>query len=58
MTRLDNRKYGNWSSPDSFLEKHREFIKTGKYLICRTLDEKVRMIEKEFGRLMFDVEDV
>lgn len=29
--------HGNWSSPDAFLEKHREFIKTGKYLICRCL---------------------
>ena len=33
----DRLAYGNWTSPDAFLEKHREFIKTGKYLICRCL---------------------
>ena len=35
----DRLAYGNWSSPDAFLEKHREFIKTGKFLICRALAE-------------------
>lgn len=33
----DRLAYGNWSSPDAFLEKHREFIKTGNFLICRSL---------------------
>ena len=36
---FDRLAYGNWSSPDAFLEKHREFIKIGKYLICRILAE-------------------
>ena len=31
--------YGNWTSPDAFLEHNREFIQTGKYLICRCLTE-------------------
>lgn len=35
----DKLAYGNWSSPDAFLEHHREFIQTGKYLICRCLSE-------------------
>jgi hypothetical protein len=29
--------YGPWSSPDAFLGRHREFMQTGKYLICRCL---------------------
>ncbi len=33
----DRLAYGNWSSPDTFLEKHREFIKLGKFLICLIL---------------------
>lgn len=35
----DKLAYGNWSSPDAFLEHHPEFIKTGKYMICRCLSE-------------------
>lgn len=35
----DKLAYGNWTSPDAFLEHHREFIQTGKYLICRCLLE-------------------
>jgi hypothetical protein len=34
---FDKLAYGNWTSPDAFLEKHPEFIQTGKYLICRLL---------------------
>jgi hypothetical protein len=35
----DKLAYGNWRSPDAFLERHREFIHTGKYLICSCLSE-------------------
>ena len=35
----DRLAYGNWPSPDAFLEKHGEFIKTGKYLMCRLIAE-------------------
>lgn len=35
----DQLAYGNWTSPDAFLEHHREFIKTGKFLICHCLLE-------------------
>lgn len=35
----DKLAYGNWTSPDAFLERHPEFMQTGKYLICRCLTE-------------------
>ncbi len=35
----DKMAYGGWTSPDAFLERHREFIKTGKFLICWKLSQ-------------------
>lgn len=31
--------FGNWNSPDAFLAKHKEFLQTGKYLICLCLSQ-------------------
>ncbi|MFN7869759.1 MAG: hypothetical protein ACK5TX_20315 [Planctomyces sp.] len=47
----DRLAYGNWSSPDAFLEKHREFIQTGKHLIGNILSEfeDVRRITLQGG---------
>ncbi len=33
----DRLSFGNWTSPDAFLERHTEFMKTGKFLICQQL---------------------
>ncbi len=33
----DKLHYGNWTSPDAFLERYPMFVNLGKYLICRTL---------------------
>jgi hypothetical protein len=33
----DKMFYGNWWSPDAFLEHHPKFLNLGKYLICKQL---------------------
>ena len=44
-TFFDKLAFGHWTSPDAFLEKHPEFMTTGKYLICRCLADA----ESEWG---------
>ncbi len=33
----DKLQYGNWTSPDVFLERYPTFLNLGKYLICKVL---------------------